>query len=468
MNKPAIHRQLADFLQDYPGFRELVGSVEGVDYTALSIDSRTTAAGDLFLALRGEHHDGHAYVADALKRGAAAAVMEKSYYRQHPEAFPPGAANLVLVENTLDFLQQLAAWRRSHFDVPLIAVTGSNGKTTTREMIGAVLAVKYRVLLSEGNKNNHIGLPLTLLRLGQEVQAAVVELGTNHPGEIAHLTRLARPTAAVITNIGKGHLGYFGTLESVFEEKTALFREIPGRFPRFINMEDAYLAGYQSGRQSVIRVGLDPRWDVWGRIESEDERGRATFRLNDEVSIKLPLPGRHQVMNALLAAAVGRYAGIEWKAIRSALETFVPAAQRMELLDKDGVLFVNDAYNANPDSMRAALEYLARLSGNIHRRIAVLGDMLELGEFAEKEHRALGRFIAEQEIDEVYLYGPMSQEILNGILSAKTGMNARRYSSHRELARDLRKVLAPGVAVLLKGSRGMAMERVLEVLDKGE
>lgn len=454
----------ADFLSSYPGVRRQPADISAIDYTALSIDTRTLEQGDLFVALRGELHDGHTFVKKALESGAVTAVVDQraeAFFQKDLEAVND---KLIVVENTLDFLQQLAAWHRNRFDIPLIAVTGSNGKTTTREMIGAVLATRYRVLLSEGNKNNHIGLPLTLLRIGSDTEIAVVELGTNHPGEIGHLTGLARPTAAVITNIGKGHLGYFGSLDSVYEEKTALFREIPDHCPRFINMEDIFLARYPAGQQSVFRVGMDSDCDVCGELVEEDRLGRITFVLNGRERIKLPLPGRHQVMNALLAAAVGLYAGIDIAGIREALQNFTPAGQRMEITERDGILFINDAYNANPDSMRAALLYLAGLSDGVHSRIAVLGDMLELGEFAEEEHAALGRFAAGLAIDRFYFYGPQSRHALDGVRSVNPDCPAAHYQSHAELAADLKSALNPATAVLLKGSRGMTMEKVLTAL----
>lgn len=454
---------IAEFLHQYRGHHEARGELAAVDYRRCSIDSRTIVPGEMFVALRGEVHDGHLYAAAAAKT-ASAVVVEAAWEQAHGADLPAGHAAVIVVDDTLDFLQQLGAWHRRKFELPLIGITGSNGKTTTREMIAAVLGKKYRVFQSEGNKNNHIGLPLMLLKLAGDAEVAVLELGTNHPGEIAHLSALAGPTVAVITNIGTAHIGFFGTREAIYEEKTALFRALGEGGALFLNLEDPFLQRYprEAHRGPVITVGLAPGCDVRGSAAGADRLGRMQFRINDSITVRLQVPGRHNLMNGLLAAAVGMHFQVDGEAIREALEHFQPVKQRMQLLEKDGVRIINDAYNANPDSMRAAVDYLLQLKAR--PRIAVLGDMLELGEFAESEHRELGAYLARRAVDMVLLYGPLARFIESGIRDSGGNMPVFHCRTHDEIAAHLRRIIARDTVVLLKGSRGMAMEKVLALL----
>lgn len=454
---------IGEFLKEYRGLHSVSGNAEAADERRLSIDSRSLQPGELFLALRGEAHDGHDYIAAALEKGAAAVVAEKKWWEKNRAAQAFSQGPLIVVGDSLDFLQQLAAWRRRQFDIEVVGLTGSNGKTTTREMIAAVLATRFRVFQSQGNKNNHIGLPLMLLQLGEQTEMAVLEMGMNHPGEIALLAGLAKPTAALVTNVGKAHLGFMGSLEAIYREKISLFEALEPSAPIFLNMEDRFLRNYPRAGRKAITVGYNSGNDVRGRVEFIDRYGRVRFRLNDAVSIQLKVPGTHQVLNALLAAAVGLQYGVSESEAAQALENFAPAKQRMEILEKNGIVFINDAYNANPDSMRAALNYLAGLRNGRGKRIAVLGDMLELGEFAETEHRRLGEFLAEKPVDLALLYGPLSGFILQGFEEkAGRGKRAFHYRTHEEIAAHLQQVLQPHDVVLLKGSRGMKMEKVLE------
>ncbi len=456
-----LKTSIAPFLSHYHGLRQERLGGAAIDYTRLSIDTRTLRAGDLFVALRGENHDGHRFTQMALEKGAAAAVVSQTWAEV---SGLPDAAPLIVVADPLDFLQQLAAWHRRQFDLPVIGVTGSNGKTTTREMIATVLAKKFRVFRSSGNKNNHIGLPLMLLQITEKHEVAVIEMGTNHPGEIAHLARLTGPTAGVITNIGKGHLGFFGSLEAIYREKTALFDAVPPDGTLFVNAADPYLRNYPVGDRRAVTVGPDPSCDVWGRAEAADELGRFRFRLNGETPVQLAIPGAHNVLNALLAAAVGRAFGVPDSAIRAALEKFSPAEQRMAFFQRNGILFINDAYNANPDSMRAAVAYLAGLE-RPGKHILVLGDMLELGEYAAREHRELGEFVAQHALTGVITYGELGRLIKEGVDKAAQGkIPTHWYGSHREIAAHLQDILAPGDVILLKGSRGMTLEKILDYL----
>lgn len=460
----AIHA----FLEQYDGL--LNRSAVGQDCPCgnVSIDSRTLLPGDLFIALRGENFDGHQFVVESLQKSAAAAVVDAEWYQTAGNTAGLSGQPLIVVQNTLDFLQQWAAWHRRRFSVPVIGLTGSNGKTTTREMIFNVLSTRFRVLQSEGNQNNHIGLPLTMLRMNDQTEIAVLEMGSNHPGEIAALAELAAPTHGLVTNIGHGHIGYFGGLPQVRSEKISLLEHLAEPAIIFLNCDDPLLRDYRPEGRKIVTVGTASGCRVCGRLEGFDPLGCVRFRLNDQTSIQLRIPGAQQLSNALLAAAVGLQFGVSPAEIRAALEKMPPAEQRMECFSEAGIIYINDAYNANPDSMRAAIDHLCRLNLGKGRRIALLADMLELGEFAEEEHRSLGEYIAGKPVDYCYLYGPLSRFILEGIKAHRQHtVQAKHFSDHQEMAADIGRKILPGDALLFKGSRGMRMEKVLNHLVKG-
>ncbi|MGH1363062.1 MAG: UDP-N-acetylmuramoyl-tripeptide--D-alanyl-D-alanine ligase [Calditrichia bacterium] len=457
MKTNSHHRALIDFLNGYPCQAKLSSPETG--YLPLSIDSRTIAAGDLFIAIKGENHDGHDYAATALEKEAGAVVVQHDWLAAHPLE-----GDVVAVDNTLDFLQQLAAWHRGFYGGQVIGVTGSNGKTTTREMIAAVLAEGFSVFRSEGNKNNHIGLPLMLLDLDFDSKFAILEMGTNHPGEIGLLASLAKPDDALVTNVGKGHVGFFDGLDAIYEEKTALLDAVESG-TIFINMEDERLRNYKGKAARSIRVGLTADCEVWGMLAELDDLGCATFLLNGETNIKLAIPGEHQLMNALFAAAVGLNAGLSVEQIKKALEAFRPTGKRMEYFRRDGILYLNDAYNANPDSMAAAIRYLAAMKEKGGRAVLVMGDMLELGDFEMEEHQAMGRLAVDEQLDLVLLYGPASKAALSEIRGNADQTECNWYSSHEAIADHLQDYLQKGDIVLLKGSRGMRMETVLSHMD---
>lgn len=456
---------MGQFFKKYPGYISHSGPLDAVRYQEVSIDSRRIKAGELFIALRGENFDGHSFLQQALEKNAAGVVVDAQWTRQSSGQIPRENAAVIVVKDTLNFLQELSAWHRNQFSIPVLGVTGSNGKTTVRNMIVEILSKKYRVASNEGNQNNHIGVPLTLLKIEAGHQMAVIELGSNHPGEIDFLTRLIQPTMGLITNIGKGHIGYFGDLDSIYREKTALFQRLSTDSTIFKNMEDPYLKNYRRSGLKTITVGYSDKYDVWGTEDSVDQLGCVKFTLNGTTSIQLKIPGSHQFGNALLAAAVGLESGVASRGIKEVLENFTAVKQRMEIFERRGILIVNDAYNANPDSTRAAIDYLVSLPGRKGKKILALGDMLELGDFAEKEHEAIGRYIAGKPVDFVFLYGPLSPFVEKGLKKNDSGaIRFFRYETHEEIARHLDKILAPGDVLLLKGSRGMIMETILQKL----
>ena len=417
----------------------------------------------MFIALRGERFDAHQFIEDVVRQGARGVVVDNRWFQANEARARQLPVVVIVVRDTLDFLQQLAAWNRRQFAIPVVALTGTSGKTTTREMIANVLGTQYRTLRNRKNENNQIGVPLTLLHINPNVEAAVVELGTNQPGEIPVLARWTAPTHALVTNVGPGHIGYFGSLDAIYREKTALLDATPSGGMIFLNTDDPLLARYHREGVEIVTVGTQPTNDVWGTIVSVDDQGCVAFQVRDEWQVQLRVPGKHQFYNALMAVAVGEALGIDTEEMREALENFRAPHQRMELITHNGVLFINDAYNANPDSTRAAIDFLTQVRPRA-RKFLVFGDMLELGALEEELHREIGHYIAGTAVNEVLLYGNATRATEEGIRQKNATMVVHHFDEHRAIARHLQEVLRPGDVVLIKGSRGMQMEKVLSIL----
>ena len=424
----------------------------------VSIDTRTLAAGDLFVPLRGEHADGHRFVVEAFARGAAASLCERSAYPAF-EGREPGP--LVVVDDATVALQRLAQRYREDWHGLLLGITGSAGKTTTKDLVAAVMATGAPTLKTVGNLNNHWGVPLTLLRLRPEHQAAVVEMAMSAAGEIAALAAIAKPGGAVITNAGSAHLGGtgLGSLDAIAAEKASLARALPAGAPLFTGADSPRLLVALAGTHArLIRYGLAADAEV--RPSRLEDLGAAGTRI--EVAgfppAHLHLVGRHQVANALAAFAVAR----EWKldpaACVRAIEAYRPGFGRMQVRHARGATLLLDHYNANPDSTGAALETLAAIPAG--RRIAVLGDMLELGPEAAALHRSAGAAVRDAE---VWTVGGHAEDWLAGARSV--GIAARAFADKPELAVALRDALAPDLVVLLKASRGAGLEDVLAGLE---
>lgn len=453
---------LLNFLQNYTAGWQNSGDLSGIDYTRLSIDSRTISAGDLFLALTGDRYDGHDFVRSAADNGAAAVVIAKNRFAEFARDL---AVPVLAVEDPLNFLQQLAGWHRRRFSIPVLAITGSAGKTTTRRMICDVLAGHFQAACSEGNQNNHIGVPLSLLKISERTAVGVFELGSNHPGEIPRLAEGVQPTLGLVTNIGKGHLGNFGGMEAVYREKISLLEAIPAGGQLFINAEDPRLKKYQRDDVTCLRVGLTPRCDVFAESIQMVRTGCFHYLLQGREAVTLQVPGRHQIMNSLLAAAVGIHFGLELSDIGRALSSFRAEKQRMRIIEKNGVVVIDDSYNASPDSTAAAIRFLNELPAGDGRKIFVFGDMLELGTFSTAEHRSVGEQLSETDIDIILLYGEETRATLEAFIGrGGSPKKCRHYDTHSSLAKALREMLKSGDRLLIKGSRGMKMETVLNHL----
>jgi UDP-N-acetylmuramoyl-tripeptide--D-alanyl-D-alanine ligase len=431
----------------------------------VSTDTRTLAAGNLFIALAGENFDGHDCLLNAAEQGAAGLLIRADAARKlagTPEELP-----VIGVPDTLQALGDIAHdWRR-RFPIPLVAITGSSGKTTTKEMVAAIAGRKRNILKTEGNLNNRIGLPLTLLRLRDEHELAVVELGTNSPGEIAALAAIAQPDIGLITNIGPAHLEGLGTLTAIREEKGSLLAVMAGRGTAILNNDDpaiALLAARWQGR--AITFGLGPDARVAGRqIEPAGPEGSHFDLVIDGIGtpVFLAAVGEHNVVNALAAAAASWALGFDRHEIAAGLAAFRPVPGRSEIRRLgNGAYLIIDVYNANPASLREALKTLQGLRGN-GGAIAILGDMLELGAQSEALHREIGALLAEASIRDLYLKGSLTKALAAGAI--RSGFPAERitfFEDPEKVVSSLRSRLKEGDWILIKGSRKMKMEAVAE------
>lgn len=414
--------------------------------TGASVDSRTIRKGEIFFALRGERTDGHKFVGDALRKGASAAVVRRKWMEENPDVGP-----LLGVDDPLKALGKLGAWYRRRFKVEVVAVTGSSGKTTVKEMTAAVLGTSYNVLKSEGSWNNEIGLPLTLLMLSGGHDLAVVELGMNAPGEIRRLAEMARPCVGTITNVGPAHIGAFGSLEGVARAKGELLEVLEGK--AVLNWDDPWVRRLgEDFAGEVIWFGLGEGADLRAE-EVRLEEGRPSFVV-EGVRVKLEVLGRYQVYNALASLAIGISFGISLSQGAKALEKFRPPPLRCEVKDFGGIKVLLDCYNANPTSVKEALKLLSSLPG---RRIAVLGDMLELGDEARRFHREVGAYAARCGIDLLLCTGRWAED-----MAAGAGEGRAEVLDREGLVRRLRELTRPGDKVLVKASRRVALEEVVE------
>ena len=438
-----------------------VGAIVAQGY---SIDSRTIAAGELFFAVRGERLDGHDYLASALERGPAAAVVSRERVAALPDSVL--AAPLLIVEDPLQALQALAAHVRRHWGGRLVAITGSAGKTSTKDAIAAALAAQFNVLKSQGNLNNGFGMPLQILRLEPEHEFAVIEMGMNHAGEIAQLARIAAPDWGVITNVGMAHVENFPDGQAgIARAKYELIESLPASGVAFLNCDDRYVG--QFGRDfagKVVYFGTGPCADP--QITSIDEGDCLQIELlseGQELSLKLPLLGRHNAGNAVAAFSVAREAGVPpAKAIR-ALEKLTAGDKRGEVLTLNGATIINDSYNSNPEALQSMIQALA--ARQALRRILVAGEMLELGTHAPELHAACGRAAAEAGIDIIVGVRGNAQHLVAAATDAGvTGVAAIFLPDADAAGLWLKENIKLGDVVLVKGSRGVHLERAIGVL----
>lgn len=429
----------------------LNGSLTGEDavFTGVGTDTRTLNRGDLFVALQGPRFDGHHFLAEAIAVGASGALLSQSISTTIP---------YVRVDDTRLALGRFAAFWRGQHNVPVIAVTGSNGKTSVKEMIGSILMRSGAGCVTRGNLNNDIGVPLTLLRMRARDRFAVVEMAMNHTGEIEYLSELARPTVTVITNAGEAHLEGLGSVEAVARAKGEIFRGLQSEGTAVLNADDAYYGAWETMTQQHRRIsfGLHNPADVNADFEADQSGFQIRLNTPDgNVEVRLGLLGEHNVMNALAASAASLAAGASLADIRSGLERTKAVSGRMELKEGfSGARVIDDTYNANPSSLVAALEVLKAFEGE---RVLVLGDMAELGADTETFHHRMGRYARHMDIQRLYSLGHMSAMAVAGF-----GKGGRHFSTDRALIDVLIDSMHSEMTILVKGSRVMRMERVVE------
>ncbi len=427
----------------------------------VSTDSRTLQSADLFVPLRGENFDGHKFVEQAVERGATGAMVEAGWKGKTPPGF-----GIIRVADTLVGYQTLAANYRASLPLKVIAITGSNGKTSTKDFVAATLAKKFRVTKTEGNFNNHVGLPQTMLAAKREDEIAVWEIGMNHPGEIAALARLAAPDAAIITNVGIAHIEFMGSREAIAAEKGALAEAVGSSGTVILNADDPFSEGIAKRTAAkVVLAGIE-NGSIQATDITQDSTGSEFTILEGahRCRAQLPVPGIHMVQNAILAIAAGRLFGLSLEESAAGLASTPLTKARLQIREIGGIDFIDDSYNANPDSMKAALRTLVELDAE-GRRIAVLGEMGELGSETEAGHREVGEAAAALHIDELIAVGETGATIARA--AEKAGLkNSAAVKSASEAAARLWESAAPGDLILIKGSRSARMERVLEEFQK--
>lgn len=430
-------------------------------YRNVTTDTRTVGEDDLFAALKGEKFDGHDFIEQAVSDGAAGVIVEDA-----ARLYPDGDYTIFVVKNTRKAYQDLALFHRRRFSIPVVAVTGSAGKTSTRALIATVLEQKYNVLQTEKNFNNEIGLPRTLLQLTKEHGACVVELGMRGLGQIKELADIAEPTVGVVTNVGKSHIELLGSQAQIARAKGELIEALGSDGTAVLNQDDkrvAAMAGKCKGK--VVGFGIINDAPVMAGTIKNSEKGLSfTCRCFDQViDVHMAVIGTHNVYNALAAVAVGRLLGLSEHQMQKGLAEYKGVPMRQELVNIDNVVFVNDAYNANPASMKEAVDTLVTLTGG--RKIAVLGGMLELGDWAEKEHEKIGTYLADKKVDVLIALGDEARFMAKAAKAA--GMNeVYIVTTHAEAAAVLRRIMRQGDTVLLKGSRGFAMEKILPYIER--
>ncbi len=440
----------------------LLGDFSDLEATVSQVetDSRTISAGALFLPLRGERFDGHAYINQALESGAAGCLTQRER-----ESYLPGKF-YIKVDSTHQALRDLAVWYKSRFDIPVVAITGSVGKTTTKDMIAAVLSEKFNVLKTEGNKNNDIGLPMTLLRLNREHQIAVVELGINHPGEMEFLSGIAQPNVVVMTNIGDSHIENFGCRENTLKAKAEIFHcAKPGVFA-VLNGDDELLTSLRDKVPGkVVFCGRGQALDYHaGELESDWRSQTSCLVDSPKGSCRMDIPalGDHMIYPTLMAAAVGEHFGMTLEEIAAGVHNFAPTKMRMNILPRaNDITILDDGYNANPQSMRAAIEVLDGYTGEY--KIAVLGDMFELGPLAGVLHAGVGEFLGRSHVDCLVAIGELAKNIYDAAITSQVP-ECYHFDTKERAMLTLHDLLRPGTTILVKASRGMEFETITDYL----
>ncbi len=425
-------------------------------HPVVTTDSRVCPHDSIFFALKGERFNGNQFAENAIEKGCAYAVVDEW------ENNKPENPRIVVVENVLETLQKLANFHRKKLKITIVGITGTNGKTTTKELIATILSREFKVAFTQGNLNNHIGVPLTLLAINKSHEIGVIEMGANHPGEIRELCEIAEPNIGLITNIGKAHIEGFGSLENVIRTKCELYdfiREHDGKV--FVNKDNPTLSEKSEGMDRILYGRDDPGLFVSGTLSAETPFLHFDWNFFEHPHrVKTHLVGEYNLDNALAAAAIGKYFGINAELISSALEAYEPKNNRSQFERTEHNDLIIDAYNANPTSMKAMLEFFSKIKSDLPKAV-ILGEMKELGPIANREHRKMLEYLREQSFDKIYLVGSVFTDGVAGSIATK---NTLAFERVEQLIEELKQHPVVGHYVLLKGSHSVQLEKVIPFL----
>ena len=436
------------------------GTLHGKDGEIISVstDTRTIEKGSLFVCIKGENFNAHLFASQAAEKGAVCIMAEEKVECE---------CSVIYVSSTRQAQLDLARFYREKFSIPVVGITGSVGKTTTKEMISCVMEAKYKTLKTEGNFNNDIGVPRMIFRLDESYGAAVLEMGMSALREISVLTKAVRPTCSVISNIGVSHIENLGSRENILKAKLEILEGMEEGSTLFVNGDDDMLSTVEDSSFNIVRYGIDGENLDYTAINILQDNEKTEFEIQYDGKcrkIVLPTIGIHNVYNALAAFAVGIYHGISAEECASALEKYVPSGMRQKIVRKNGIIFIEDCYNASPDSQKASMNALMLIDGKRH--IAVIGDMLELGSYSEKAHREVGEYAAEKNVDILFTYGKEAE--FSADSARKAGLeNVLVFSDKALLAERLLEILEEGDVVSFKASRGMRLEEVIKKIYEG-
>ncbi len=435
-------------------------NTENLFIKGISTDTRNIKEGDLFIPIIGENFDGHNFIDVAFQKGAIACISQKNI----------NTNNLIInVADTKEALKDLAMYYRSLFNIPVVALTGSAGKTTTKDMLASCLSIKYNTLKTQGNFNNEIGLPLTIFNIEEDTEIAVLEMGMNHFGEIRSLSKIAKPDIAIITNIGIVHAENLGSREGILRAKYEIFEYLKPDGIKILNGDDDMLCSLKEDKEKCYFYSINNKLDAYAtNINEKGINGTsATINYFDKsFNVNLKIPGKYILSNALAVTLTCSKLGLTENEIKEGLETFKPSKMRMDIINTEKYTIINDVYNANPSSMKATLDVLANSQG---RKVAILGDMFELGNYAKNMHFDVGKYATEKKIDELIFIGELSYYMLEG---AKSNINSKSninyFKKQEEFFDNIDKLLKKGDTILVKASRGMKLENTIDKIIRRE
>lgn len=449
---------------------KLIIGREDIICESFSKDTRQIKTGDVYVGIKGDNFDGNKLYNEAFEKGANVCILQDIKFNKN-EIEKYSQKNIILVEDTIKALGQIAKYKRELYDIPVIAVTGSVGKTSTKDIIASVVKEKYKTKYTQGNLNNHIGLPMTILEM-EDHEALVVEMGMNHFGEIDYLSSIANPTVAVITNIGTSHIGILGSRENILKAKLEILNHLKNNGTVIINNDNDLLNkwGKENKVYSKLTFGIDEKSDIMPyNIEIKDTYSRYKIKIdNFEYDITVPVSGKHFIYNSLAAITVGLSLGIEVNEIINGIKEFKLTKKRMEIEKlENNITIINDSYNASYDSIKAALEYLNTIDGN--RKIAILGEVLEAGKFSEKIHLDIGKEVVKNKIDMLITQGKYARHIGNqAIIDGMNKKDIYEFQSNNDIAMFLKNVLESGDIVLLKASNRLNFTEILNKLKEAK